>query len=93
MKMLTKKVVLAFAAAASIFAVSAASACDQPYRTYYLDRGCNIYYYDVYGNRVMEGRYSRDGFVGLTLQKDCCSGRWFYEDLIGNKFYVSKRCG
>lgn len=86
-----RKVVLALV---TVVSVGMLTACTNngTFREYYVDRNCNTYYVDVFGNRVYEmGKYDSSDFVGLPMQQDA-NGRWFYQDAWGNRVYKSRFC-
>jgi len=87
-----RKVTLALASLVSVGVLTACANTNVPYRDYYVDRTCHVYYVDQFGNRVYDGRYDRADYSGLTMQRDA-NGRWFYEDSWGNRIYKSKHCG
>ena len=76
----------------SLIAINAFACCSnvEAYRTYYLDRHCN-YYYNQGCSRVTDGQYVSQNGSALSLKRDC-HGRWYREDMLGNKMYVVARC-
>ena len=80
---------------ATSLGVSAANACCDSmypvYRTYYLDANCNYYYTDMFGNKVVTGKYQKDQDDNPCLGKDC-RGRLYTDDNYANRTYISKRC-
>jgi hypothetical protein len=87
-----RKVVLALATLASVGVLTACTNNNGVFRDYYIDRSCNTYYVDMFGNRVYEnGKYDSADFTGLPMQQDA-NGRWFYQDAWGNRVYKSRFC-
>ena len=86
-----RKVVMGLATVASLGVLTACSYTNPVARSYYLDRNCDVYYVDQYGNHVTDGKYGRDDLTGLTLMQGS-DGRWFYQDAWGNRIYKSRWC-
>jgi hypothetical protein len=85
--------VLAMSIAAGSAYAGIWGSCEAPYRVYYVNSSCHYFYIDANGNRVVDGKYVNPKFMGLTLRKDCCSNRWYYEDAMGTRHYVVRHCG
>lgn len=81
--------------ASSVIGIGLLTGCastNVPYRTYYQDSHCRVYYVDVYGNKVYSWKSSTSCCSSghLYCNRDC-HGR-YYDDSFGNRFYKHRVC-